>query len=159
MTPPLTFPAPLGKLLSLLPHYPHSFLFAQGLNLALRPMLGDDKLEPLRDRRYCIRVRDAGLEFHFTVTPQGFAASYTRAAPDLTISATAADFILLATRREDPDTLFFSRRLLLEGDTELGLLVKNTLDTLELPFAELSDLSPARLAHSLKSRLPPPFLR
>ena len=31
------------------------------------------------------------------------------------------------------DTLFFSRRLSMEGDTELGLIVKNTLDALEFP--------------------------
>jgi hypothetical protein len=34
----------------------------------------------------------------------------------------------LALRREDPDTLFFTRRLVLEGDTELGLALKNALD-------------------------------
>jgi predicted lipid carrier protein YhbT len=39
--------------------------------------------------------------------------------------------LLLATRREDPDTLFFNRRLRLSGNTELGLYVKNFLDSLE----------------------------
>ena len=29
-----------------------------------------------------------------------------------------------------PDTLFFTRRLVLEGDTELGLEIKNALDAL-----------------------------
>jgi predicted lipid carrier protein YhbT len=38
----------------------------------------------------------------------------------------------LATRREDPDTLFFNRRLRLGGSTELGLYAKNFLDSLEL---------------------------
>jgi predicted lipid carrier protein YhbT len=38
--------------------------------------------------------------------------------------------VALALRREDPDTLFFSRRLVLEGDTELGLVVKNALDAM-----------------------------
>lgn len=37
----------------------------------------------------------------------------------------------LALREEDPDTLFFSRRLRMEGDTDLGLLVKNTLDAVD----------------------------
>ena len=41
--------------------------------------------------------------------------------------------VTLAMRKEDPDTLFFSRRLSMQGDTELGLLLKNTLDSLELP--------------------------
>ena len=44
--------------------------------------------------------------------------------------------VVRARREEDPDTLFFSRRLMMEGDTELGLVVKNTLDALELPVLE-----------------------
>lgn len=37
----------------------------------------------------------------------------------------------LAEGRQDPDTLFFRRRLSIEGDTELGLAVKNLLDGIE----------------------------
>ena len=47
----------------------------------------------------------------------------------------AADFARLALRLEDPDTLFFNRRLLIEGDTDLGLTVKNMLDAVELETA------------------------
>ena len=82
-------------------------------------------------------------------TSPGPAAASPRApgpnAPDLTISASARDFLALARREEDPDTLFFSRRLSMEGDTELGLMVKNTLDALELPVFDPGAL-----------RLPPP---
>ncbi|MDC9597520.1 ubiquinone anaerobic biosynthesis accessory factor UbiT [Xenorhabdus anantnagensis] len=42
------------------------------------------------------------------------------------------DFILIAARKEDPDTLFFQRRLRVEGNTELGLHVKNLMDSIEL---------------------------
>ncbi|MEF1307042.1 SCP2 sterol-binding domain-containing protein, partial [Vibrio owensii] len=35
-------------------------------------------------------------------------------------------------RKEDPDTLFFQRRLSIEGDTELGLEVKNLMDSVDL---------------------------
>ena len=41
------------------------------------------------------------------------------------------DFIALALREEDADTLFFGRRLRMEGDTSLGVLVKNTLAATE----------------------------
>ena len=41
------------------------------------------------------------------------------------------DLILVAGRKEDPDTLFFQRRLSIEGDTELGLEVKNLMDNIE----------------------------
>jgi len=51
---------------------------------------------------------------------------------DLTIEGTVYTFLLLATRKEDADTLFFRRQLKTSGDTELGLHVKNLLDGLEL---------------------------
>jgi predicted lipid carrier protein YhbT len=42
------------------------------------------------------------------------------------------DYLTLISRREDADTLFFQRRLKMEGDTELGLYVKNLLDGLDV---------------------------
>ena len=50
-----------------------------------------------------------------------------------TITATLSVFLRLLAREEDPDTLFFNRELSVEGDTELGLMVKNMLDAVELP--------------------------
>lgn len=69
--------------------------------------------------------------------------------PDVTISASAYDFYRLSRREEDPDTLFFSRRLVMEGDTELGLLLKNTLDAMELNVFELMKSLPMRKMLSL----------
>lgn len=50
---------------------------------------------------------------------------------DASIRGTIKSFLQLAARSEDPDTLFFQRELIIEGDTELGLQVKNLLDRLE----------------------------
>jgi predicted lipid carrier protein YhbT len=71
----------------------------------------------------------------------------------LTIRATAYDFLMLATRREDPDTLFFSRRLAIEGDTELGLFTKNALDALDLPLPDIGALAPDRVIPAVITRL------
>ncbi|STL79926.1 sterol-binding protein [Escherichia coli] len=43
---------------------------------------------------------------------------------DVSFSADASDLLMIAARKQDPDTLFFQRRLVIEGDTELGLYVK-----------------------------------
>lgn len=51
---------------------------------------------------------------------------------DVSFYSGANDLVLIAARKEDPDTLFFQRRLRIEGDTELGLYVKNLLDAFEL---------------------------
>jgi len=55
--------------------------------------------------------------------------------PATTFTATARDLARLALRLEDPDTLFFDRRLRIEGDTNLGLRVKNMLDAVDLDTA------------------------
>lgn len=146
-------PRPVGNLISLLPRYPHSLAFTHAINLALGERLHGEEWQPLYGKQVCIRVRDAGLIFHFTVGPKGLVARHAVRRPDLAISASAQDFFLLALRKEDPDTLFFSRRLLMEGDTELGLLVKNTLDAMELPPLDLRALLPARLLGKLRSHL------
>nr|WP_157981268.1 SCP2 sterol-binding domain-containing protein [Aliidiomarina sanyensis] len=51
---------------------------------------------------------------------------------DVTLTGDFFAFSLLITQQVDPDTLFFRRRLRMTGDTELGLHVKNLLDTVEL---------------------------
>jgi len=53
-------------------------------------------------------------------------------AADVSFTGNMDDLYLIATQRTDPDTLFFQRRLKITGDTELGLALKNLLDTIEL---------------------------
>ncbi len=125
----LALPPSLAALVAKLPATPPSLAFSLLANRLLWPLLKQLDWQPLAGRRYAIRVKDLGLSLRFTVTPRGF--SPDNGAPDLTISASARDFLLLLDRQEDPDTLFFSRRLVSEGDTELGLTVKNMLDAID----------------------------
>lgn len=138
-------PAVAARLLAHLPRYPGSVLFVAGLNLALARHLHPDTLDMLEGRSLRIHVRDAGLRFDYTWHGRVFeAAQHGESEPDLTIGASAMDFYRMIQRREDPDTLFFSRRLIMEGDTELGLMVKNTLDAIDMaafhPRRLLSDI-------------------
>jgi predicted lipid carrier protein YhbT len=144
-----TVPAPAAALLARLPPFPGSVLLATALNLGLAPQLPADVCRQLTRRTLRIQVRDARLTFDFHWTGERFAACAPGLAADLTIAASAHDFLRLARREEDPDTLFFSRRLSMEGDTELGLIVKNTLDALELPVFDLQRWTPPRLLERL----------
>ena len=150
--PPFRLPAPLAALLAKLPPYPASWAFVQGLNRLLAPQLPDDVRALLQGRSLRLRVLDAGVAVDFCWRGSAFAAARHGQAPDLSIGASAHDLLLLARRQEDPDTLFFSRRLLLEGDTELGLLFKNTLDGLELPPFDVQSLHPRRVLAQLCGR-------
>ena len=115
-----------------LPQFPHSIAFALGLNLVLRPLLAPDTLDLLRGRTIGIRIEDAGVDLRVRLGERGFAPVGRHATPDVEFAACAYDFFLMARRVEDPDTLFFNRRLRIEGDTELGLVVKNALDAIDL---------------------------
>ncbi len=129
--PDFTLPPTLAKLVARLPQQPPTRALTLALNLALGRILPRDTLEPLTGRHLQMRVSDAGLTLDFTLTARGFERCTARTKPDLILSATTRDYLALALREEDPDTLFFSRRLRMEGDTELGLLVKNTLDAVD----------------------------
>lgn len=131
-------PPPVAALLRRLPAYPGSALAATALNRVVGPHLPADVRAALADRRLRLRVKDAGLAFDYMWRGGRFMALAPGARADLEITATARDFLALARREEDPDTLFFSRRLAMEGDTELGLLVKNTLDAIDAPLSELA---------------------
>lgn len=124
-------PVPVNKVLSRLPAYPGSVLFVTGLNLLLTRHLPAQTLQALQGRSLRICVTDAGIQVDFTYGQNAFVASRHHDPVDLNISASTYDFLCLLQREEDPDTLFFSRRLVMQGDTELGLLVKNTLDSLD----------------------------
>jgi predicted lipid carrier protein YhbT len=134
----------VARLLERLPPYPGSLLLASALNAVLASRLPADVAQMLHGRSFRIHVRDARLAFDFTWTGRRFAPLRRQARPDLTISASGPDFVRIARRQEDPDTLFFSRRLAMEGDTELGLVVKNTLDALELPVFDPARFAPRR---------------
>ena len=144
-TPNYTMPARLAGILSSLPPYPGSRIFVAGLNLALSERLPPDVRSVLEGKTLRLRVDDARLCFDFRWRGAAFDAIEPAAAPDLTIGASAHDLLRLARRQEDPDTLFFSRRLVIEGDTELGLLFKNTLDAFDMSAFEIAKSVPQRL--------------
>ncbi len=147
-------PKPFGSLLARLPAYPGSMLLVAALNAGVARQLPPDVGERLLHKRLRIQVRDACVTFDFTWSGRGFAARVPQSSTDLCISASAHDFVRLAQRQEDPDTLFFSRRLSMEGDTELGLVVKNTLDALELPVLDFARLAPRQLLARLAALRP-----
>ncbi len=125
------FPAALARVLGRLPVLPASIAFSGALNRLAWPSLKDLDWDALKGRRFCVHVKDAGVKTYFSVTAQGFAPQVTARA-EVTFTATARDFLRLALRQEDPDTLFFNRHLLIEGNTDLGLTVKNMLDGVAL---------------------------
>ena len=118
---------------SRLPAFPPSIACALALTAVAPRLLGRDALAELDGKSFRIVVRDASVAVAFRLHGMRFAPLPATAPADVTFTATAADLLRMATRRTDPDTLFFERRLAIEGDTETGLKLKNLLDAVELP--------------------------
>jgi predicted lipid carrier protein YhbT len=129
--PRFTIGAPVAWLVSRLPAAPPAFVLARALDFGVGRVVAREQVAPLRDKCFALVVRDLGLSLRVESTGRGFRVARAGRAPDLTVTATLADFVALAMRDEDPDTLFFARRLAIEGDTELGLVVKNLLDGID----------------------------
>lgn len=139
---PFTVPLLARQIMSAMPVFPGSVLFVTMANFVLKDQLPNDFQEEVKGKHFRINVIDSGIHFSFVHTGEAFAPEMDVTTPDLIISANTYDFLQLALRKEDPDTLFFSRRLVMEGDTELGVLLKNTLDATDWDVKELISLKP-----------------
>ncbi|MDR2364889.1 MAG: SCP2 sterol-binding domain-containing protein [Zoogloeaceae bacterium] len=126
-----------------LPQWPHALSLCLALNGAVRlRILPEDTLLLCADRTFRVLVEDGGAEALFTCRDGHFQPIWrkTDAPPDVTFRGELHAYLRLLTRQDDPDTLFFKRQLSIEGDTELGLSIKNLLDAIDWPPSFLGRL-------------------
>ena len=156
-----TPPHPLVLPLRLLPASVHASALAQALSHLLRGQPLAARLRELDGKVVGIDIIDVPCRLSFLIRDERLHAAVGTPA-DVDIRGSLNDFWLLASRREDPDTLFFQRRLCIEGETETGLHVKNLLDSLEYDwrahfrdvFGEPLGSAVGRLVSSLRSIIP-----
>ncbi|MDP2007055.1 MAG: SCP2 sterol-binding domain-containing protein [Rubrivivax sp.] len=134
---PAGLPAWLGPLhqracalVDRLPVAPPSFLLAQVLDRVLLPRLPADARRALSAHCVELRVSDFALRVRLQIGARGFVPASDHGEPALRIVAPASSYLRLLRGEDDPDRLFFERALVMEGDTELGLMLKNTLDAI-----------------------------
>ncbi len=94
--------------------------------------LEDEEFEFLSDKWLEVEVTDLHLSWFISYQQDKLVVSQANGEPDVRFCGNLHDLLLMMGRQEDPDTLFFQRRLKIEGDTELGLELKNLLDATEL---------------------------
>lgn len=133
--PKFQLPGFIARLGHKLPQWPHAVALTTALNAAVKlKLLPEDSLSQLEGKTFLIEVHDTGGQAAFTYRGGYFRPLFApTGSPDLAFRANLSAFLQVAARQEDPDTLFFNRELSIEGDTELGLIVKNMLDAVELP--------------------------
>lgn len=116
--------------LAIMPEKLKITLINQMLNLVLAEQINAGELAFLANKWVGICVDDIDLQFQVSVDTKLRVMPMTK--PNVIFSANVPELLLVAAAKEDPDTLFFQRKLRIEGDTELGLEVKNMLLSIEL---------------------------
>ncbi len=134
----LRFIPPPARLAPLVRHIPLAWQ-ARLLDAAMRRVLAgplaSGALDELTTRRIGIEVSDLGLRWVVALHAGRMQVCDAGVSAEATVCGTATDLLLLASRREDADTLFLQRRLRLTGDTDLGLTARNLLD--QLPWEDI----------------------
>lgn len=146
---PPVLPAPLSLPLRMIPSFIHNKALVATLNRIFYKDLKEGELDFLQGKIVRISIEDAGIEYRLTLNEDKLVPGDKNQTPDLFLKGTVYDYLLLASRREDTDTLFFSRRLHMQGDTELGLYVKNFLDGLDMDSHKISGYVESILQKSL----------
>lgn len=152
--PSFALPPALAEIGKRLPQWPHAIPLILALNTLRRLGAFDAaQMEALEGKHFRIRVTDAGTIADFSVRHGSFVPTLRSSGitPDLSFAASLSAYLQLLARQEDPDTLFFTRRLSIEGDTELSLHVKNMFDAID--FATLRERLPAPIPRALAALL------
>ncbi len=142
--------------LRVVPDKIHTHIISRCINHMLRGQELKKRLWELEGKSVCINIKDAQTRFHFLIQG-GHLKPASDKISNVTITGNMTAFWQLATQKEDPDTLFFRRRLSIEGETETGVHIKNILDALEYDWDAHFDnvlLPPvARIAKHLTNKV------
>jgi predicted lipid carrier protein YhbT len=133
MTYTVRLPPILSLPMRLIPGAVHSAVISRALNILLSSQREDGELDFLNGKTLHVCVEDAGMTCSISMLNHRLIAGDSNHC-DMKICGTIHDFLLLISRSEDADTLFFQRRLKMQGDTELGLYLKNFLDGVDTDF-------------------------
>jgi len=120
----------LRRIVERLPVQPPSFVLARVLDRVLLPRLPADARAALSNRTVEVSISDLGLRVRLQIEAGGFRVAPSRSETALRIVAPASSYLRLLRGQDDADRLFFERALVMEGDTEMGLVLKNTLDAI-----------------------------
>ncbi len=130
----LALPKHLLKPMSLMPTHLSEPLMSFTLNQIFKTALAEQELEFLEDNWLHLVITDANFQCFISVQANENKLIVNEKLPnnvvsaDVKFSADTHSLALLASKQVDPDTLFFKRQLLVTGNTELGLAIKNFLD-------------------------------
>mgnify|MGYP006282639087 FL=1 len=138
-------PSIVAKLLAPLPHFPLAFALTRAVrDLARRRPDVFERLDTFAEREIAVIPTD--LPFAFVIEPRGEQSRVRVVHPEdaedaaARVRATLLVLLGLMDGTYDGDALFFSRDLVVEGDTVAIVALRNTLENAELTPSELAGL-------------------
>ncbi|SFB83357.1 ubiquinone anaerobic biosynthesis accessory factor UbiT [Pseudoalteromonas denitrificans] len=124
-----------GKLaLKLIPNQVPCFVLERILNKVFIAEIKDQEFDFLIDKWLELTITDLDSSWYISYqNHQGQSRLIIKphAQSNVVFRGNFNSFVLMASQKADPDTLFFNRELLLTGDTELGLEIKSILENLD----------------------------
>jgi Putative lipid carrier protein len=117
---------------NLIPSHFINFGSEKLLNRLFKEELTSGDLDFISGKIIEIKVKDIDLSLFLTLKGTQLKSLNRPAEADVKLSADGDALLLLIYGKVDPDTLFFNRKLMVKGNTELGLHLKNFLDTIEV---------------------------
>ncbi len=106
-------------------------LINRAMNHFFKDAIQEGELDFLTNKSFQINVEDLDYSTTITIKNNQLIASNNLNKADVILKSTFNPLVLLISRKEDPDTLFFNRALAIEGNTALVLEIKNWLDSLD----------------------------
>ena len=125
-----SLPAPWRARVARLPTRPPSTLLALLLDRLLLPRLDAGQREALQGAIVEIELQELGARVRLCLGAEGFRAAAESGPARLRLRAKLEALWRLLRGEDDADRLFFDGALVMEGDTEYGLILKNTLDAI-----------------------------
>lgn len=122
------------KPINLIPAKAQQALLSALLSKVLTQALEDRELEFLQNNWLHIDITDVPFHFYISVDENNKLLLQKQLDHEANVrfAGDSQSMLQLMSRNIDPDTLFFQRKLLVTGDTELGLEIKNFLDDMDL---------------------------
>lgn len=118
--------------LRIIPFAPQRIVLQKLLQSIFSEALEEGDFDFLQENWLCIHIDDLHLQLFFSVDDRGQLLIERQGNSDAEIKGGWKAFLQLASRQTDPDTLFFQRKLMISGNTDLCHAVKNLLDGIEL---------------------------
>lgn len=144
---------PLKHFLRFVPDKVHTHLLSRLGGHLMKEQAITSRLDYMEGKRLQLTIKDTGNCWKFIICGNRLVDDMqSKTVADVHIQGDLKTFLLLATGNEDPDSLFFSRHLSLEGNTEDGLYIKNLIDAMDFDTAVYLK---SILGQTLASRITP----